>query len=490
MPDCLHPVVRYRLRRGAPLCRKFQDSRLFGLLLVLIGVLWLNGCTTTSATPVTLHAENPLTLAGQNLLVVIVATSTPISNTLPVDRQLQARLATIQSDQLLFIVDALSAMGTRHVLSSGFDPAQGIGIGAARNFLLDQFRSLPAALPLSIWTQPVGVRINGVTTLSDNVIAVVQGTDLNAGVVVVGAHYDSINASDSQSADLAAPGADDNGSGVAALLELARLIALTPLRATVIFVAFTAEETGRQGSSAFIRSYLQAQTPPIVPRAMLNLDTLGADSLSSGAPQTFATDTDDPAHALPGSLRVFSADPNDSPSRQLARQIELSAAPYPALPRVIVQSSAERIGRFGDQQPFSATGIAAVHLIEGVEDPTRQRSATDTGDAIQPAYLIGATGVAFVALLSLADGLAPPQSVQWQAADHALCWSPVPAAAGYVITVRHNDSASIEQMIVSGTAPIFQWDGLAHYDFAAVAAFDQSGRIGSLAPEVHLSAPF
>ena len=75
-------------------------------------------------------------------------------------------------------------------------------------------------------------------------------------------------------------------------------------------------------------------------------------------------------------------------------------------------------------------------------------------------------------------------------ADSTLRWTPIADAVGYVVTVRHVDSAAIEQTVIVGTAPVFQWTGFAHYDFAAVAAFDRYGRIGVLAPEVRLAHQF
>jgi hypothetical protein len=98
--------------------------------------------------------------------------------------------------------------------------------------------------------------------------------------------------------------------------------------------------------------------------------------------------------------------------------------------------------------------------------------------------------VALTALCSLADGLPAPQNTDWQLADSLLRWTPVADAAGYVVTLRHTDSAAIEQMIVVGTPPVFQWTGLAHYDFAAVAAIDRFGRIGALGREVALARQF
>src|SRR5258708_37962403 len=161
----------------------------------------------------------------------------------------------------------------------------------------------------------------------------------------MGAHYDSMPA-DFTNGQADAPGANANGSGVAAMLEIARIMAAKPHRATLIFAAFTAEETGRQGSLTFVQSYLQAQKSPIDLRAVINLDMIG-----SGAPA--GNDN------VPSTIRLFSAEPNDSASRQLARQIALITKTYVDNLEPVVQSAEERAGRWGDQPPFRAAGYPA-----------------------------------------------------------------------------------------------------------------------------------
>ncbi len=459
--------------------RRFARSPI-GLLIACALALIVNStaCEVGSAPPAMLRAagpDGPGIADVSNISDIAHSSPTPLNYALPVDPRVQQLLNAVQSDQLLITIDALTSMRTRHVLSAGFDPAQGVGISSARDFLITQFHAIRSPVPLTVWTQPVVVTLAGVTTTSYNIVAIAQGTDPNASVIVVGAHYDSVNADDFNSADLPAPGANDNGSGVAALLEIARLLTMSgPPRATLIFVLFTAEETGRQGSMAFVQNYLRAQKPAIVPRAMINLDTIGGNQTSNGQPGADA-------------LRIFSADPNGSLSRQLARQVQLAASAYLSSPQVIVQSSGERAGYFGDQQSFSGMGDAAIRLNESAEDPARQRSAQDTLDDIQPAYLMGATRIALAALIVLADGPDAPRDVTWHGSDTTLNWSPVKGAAGYVLALRQSESASFDQTITLGAAPVFKWQGLSAYAFAAIAAFNGDGRMGSLSPEIALT---
>jgi len=464
--------ARSPIRVGAPV------GRLGMLLLACVLITALTACQVGNAPPATLHAAISSSGGATNepgALSLVRVSPTPFDTTLPFDPEVRSWLDHVASDRLMIAIDTLAAMHTRHVLSAGFDPMHGVGISAARDYLIAQFQAIRSPVPLTVWTQPILLTLNGVSASSDNIVAVTQGSDPNAGVIVIGAHYDSVNADDFNSPDLPAPGANENGSGVAALLELARLLtSFGQPRATLIFAAFTAEETGRQGSLAFVKAYLQAQQPPIVPKAMLNLDTIGSNQTPDGQPG-------------PDTLRVFSADPDNSPSRQLARQIQLLASAYPSLPQLIVQSSNERVGHFGDQQSFSDDGIAAVRFVEGVEDPSRQRSTRDTPDAIQLAYLMGATRAMLAALVALADGPDAPQQVTWHANTGTLTWRPVKQAAGYVIAARHGESASFDWAVTVGASPEFIWSGLTAYAFAAVAAFDAQGRIGALSPEIPLT---
>src|SRR5260221_579562 len=127
------------------------------------------------------------------------------------------------------------------------------------------------------------------------------------------------------------------------MLEFARILAPHKHRATLIFVAFAAEESGRQGSLAFVQNYLQAQDPPIDVRGMINLDIVGSEVGPNGVVDR-------------RTVRLFSAPPNESVSRQLARRIALIANTYLFDVNVVLQSAEERAGRWGDHQSFSAAG--------------------------------------------------------------------------------------------------------------------------------------
>ena len=136
-----------------------------------------------------------------------------------------------------------------------------------------------------------------------NIVGAIGGGEVNAGTIILGAHYDSVGAPIADG-DAFAPGANDNGSGVAALLELARIMSAAQSRATLMFVFFSAEEFNRQGSISFA-AWARAKNIDVL--GMINVDTIGNVHDRNG-------------NRNDSQIRVFSAGPNDtSTSRKLAR---------------------------------------------------------------------------------------------------------------------------------------------------------------------------
>ncbi|MCE7948246.1 MAG: M20/M25/M40 family metallo-hydrolase [Chloroflexi bacterium CFX4] len=447
-------------------------NRLRRATFCTFAILSLLACAlTTPEQPSMLNLQLPTpTLAP-------LATPTPQSDVQvgrPLDRQVWILRDEVQNDRLMHSLSRLVGFGTRHVLSP-VDRAN-YGIGAARDWLFQAFEAIRAAhpsKPIQVWTQPVWYTWQGQHVRSENVIAVLQGSDVGAGVYVVGAHYDSIGAPPTDG-NAYAPGANDNGSGVAALLEIAQIMAGQPQRATLIFVAFTAEETGRQGSLAFVENYLQAHMPPIALRGMLNLDMLGSMRDANGR-----TDS--------RTLRLFSAAPNDSPSRQLARQVALAISTYTDEVLPVLQSSEDRIGRWGDQMSFSAAGYPAVRLIQSLEDHTRQHNGRDSLEAIDLDYLMRTTRAALTAVAVLSGGLAPPaaESLRLTAIPngHQLVWAGVPQAVAYVVALRQTASLGYDMLLTVNSA-LLTWDQFMRYEAISIAAVDANGRFGGFSPEV------
>jgi hypothetical protein len=210
-------------------------------------------CNLSSAPPPTLQVQSTAPTSVPVALQTPTGSAVAESTTRPVDASVNQLFDLVQNDRLMMTVRSLVDMNTRHVLSKKTDTVG--GIEGARDWLLAQFKAIRDAnprQPIQVWTQTVAFNWKGVDVTPQNVVAVLQGTDVGAGVIVIGAHYDSIT-TDFANGEAYAPGANDNASGVAAMLEVARILAPLPRRATILFVAFAAEES-RNGQERRSRS--------------------------------------------------------------------------------------------------------------------------------------------------------------------------------------------------------------------------------------------
>ena len=273
------------------------------------------------------------------------------------DESIHGWMDQISVHNLMGTVFTLSSLPTRHVNS--------LTIHEAAQMIYDTF--VAAGGNLQVTTDEFPLAWNGTATTQQNVIATLPGTDPTAGIVLIGAHYDSRTA-DLNDAASPAPGANDNASGVAIMLEVARVLASETPRATIVFAAFSAEEVGREGSKHYVEAE-QARGDDI--RAVIVFDIVGNNAGPLGE----------------GSVRVFSADPPDSPSRQLAYSFEEQGERFVPGLDIQVQPTVDRPGRYSDHMSFSEVGIPAVRLIEPLEDSGRQHSTFDTPDAISGDYM-------------------------------------------------------------------------------------------------------
>lgn len=450
------------------------------------GVIWF--CLTLISAACNRTAEPPVTLAAR--VSTSMPTITPriqpsatspvgFSSVRPVDPSVSAILEEVSSARLVESVNILAALGTRHVLSVQDDPNR--GIGAARNWIQAQFESIRESHPekqIEVWLQPFSYQWRIWEIAAQNVILRLPGSDPNAGIYIIGAHYDSIG-SDPFNANLPAPGANDNGSGVAGMLEIARIMAGRTPRHTLLFVAFSAEETGRQGSLAFVNDYLRAQRPPLDLKGMINLDMIGGEQGERGTRE-------------PRLMRLFSGEPNTSPSRQFARQLWLVVNSYIGDMNVVMQPTEDREGRWGDQQSFTAVGYGAVRLIQGVENPNLQHNQWDTLEAVQEDYLRRATRTVLAGLLVLTESLPAPSGFSLRrdsAGTVSLNWVVVDGAGGYLVLLRTENSILYDQVLTlnGGSVNRLEWDRFDQFQYISMMSVDSAGRAGAASPEIMIS---
>jgi hypothetical protein len=351
-------------------------------------------------------------------------------------------------------IETLVGFGTRHTLSSTTDEKR--GIGAARKWVREQFGAISKECGdcltlMSPVEMASGNRLPQPAEIV-NVLAVQQGTSDAKRVVIISGHIDSRN-TDVMDGEHDAPGANDDGSGVAAVIEAATVLSKQKFAATIVYAVLTGEEQGLYGGKLLAKT---AKEQGWEVEAVLNNDIIGNIEGQNGvidkdhyrlfSEGTRAVDGDKEA----GQRRLFGGEV-DSPSRNLARLVaEVAGASLPGFePKLIYR--ADRMGRGGDQLPMQEAGYPAIRITEAAENYTRQHqnvrveNGISFGDVVAGVnfpYLAQTTRVNVVALADLAWAPAPPAGVKIAGAvntDTTLTWTASPGAAAYLARWRASD---------------------------------------------------
>lgn len=389
---------------------------------------------------------------------------------------LSSQINAVDQNRLMNTVITMINFGNRHTFSvNNLTPTR--GIGAARDWIMAELYKIQGESPLpadriQVDLQEYSFPYAGESHIAQNPALIINGNEANAGIIIIGAHYDTINDANPVDPNLAQPGANDNASGVAAMLEMARIMSQTPHRATIIFVFFSGEELGRYGSQAYLQDYIQQWNLQNAVRVMINLDTIGSPTHPSG---TYANE-----------MRVFSAGPTTSTSRQMARLAEFGARYFLTDIRVNVENQLDRPNRWGDHQTFSDAGIPAIRLIEQADEYNKFHNVADNLDEIDAAYLRRTTQVALTTALMLADGPLPPNNISLDPSVWRLEWEPVAGADRYVVAMRTSDSQTFQQELVSPTNS-FSHSIIQNYDVIVIASIDENGRVGSFSQEYYVA---
>jgi len=319
----------------------------------------------------------------------------------------------------------LVSFGTRNTLSSQDDPKR--GIGAARDWIYGEFQRISndcgGCLQVSkqSFVQPKANRVPEPTTLT-NVIAVLKGTTDPDRVYVVSGHYDSMCNQDARDATCDAPGANDDGSGTAASIELARVMSKNKFDATIIFVTVPGEEQGLLGSGYLAKD---AAAKKMNIEAMFDNDIIGGVTTYKNAPdrqsiRVFAEGVPSNETQQEANTRRSVGGENDSPSRQLGRYVKEMGDLYLPNFKVMMIYRRDRYGRGGDHIPFLEQGYAAVRFTETHEDYTHQHQTVKKADGKQYGdlpefvdfeYVANATRVNLIGLANLALAPAKPKNV-------------------------------------------------------------------------------
>ncbi|MFI1105525.1 M20/M25/M40 family metallo-hydrolase [Streptomyces melanogenes] len=290
--------------------------------------------------------------------------------------ELRALLREIDPGRIEATVRKLVSFGTRHTLSAQDDPVR--GVGAARDWIAARLRAYAGrsggrmTVELQSFVQPPAPRVP-VPTRITNVVATLRGSVAPDRIYVVSGHYDSRN-SDPMNATADAPGADDDASGVAVVLELARVLAARRPGATLVFAAVAGEEQGLYGSG-HLAEVLKGRGADV--QGMFTNDIVGSSTAEDGTrdPYTirlFAEGVPTAETPEEAAVRRSVGGENDSPSRQLARFVRDTADNTATGMRVRVVHRRDRYLRSGDHIPFLQQGYPAARFTEPAEDYAHQ----------------------------------------------------------------------------------------------------------------------
>ncbi|MFF0765050.1 M20/M25/M40 family metallo-hydrolase [Streptomyces sp. NPDC003737] len=294
----------------------------------------------------------------------------------PPTRELRALLQEIDPARIEATVRKLVSFGTRHTLSIQDDPAR--GIGAARDWLLAELRSYAAAsggrmtAELQSYVQEPASRIPTATRIT-NVIATLRGSVTPERVYVVSGHYDS-RVTDVMDATSDAPGADDDASGVAVVVELARVMAKRRPASTIVFAAVAGEEQGLYGATHMAQQFKAAGVDV---QGMFTNDIIGSSTADDGTrdPYTvrlFAEGVPSSETPEQAALRRSVGGENDSATRQLSRFVRDVADNDVTGMHVRVIYRRDRYLRGGDHIPFLERSYPAARFTEPAEDFAHQ----------------------------------------------------------------------------------------------------------------------
>ena len=357
----------------------------------------------------------------------------------------------VQPERMRADIQTMVDFGTRHTLSETQSGTR--GIGAARRWAEREFESISrdcgGCLEIVTPSDTVtGRRVPTPTEVVD-VVAIQRGTGDPNRVIIISGHLDS-RVSDVMDFTSDAPGANDDASGVAAVLEAARILSAYEFDATLVYAVLSGEEQGLLGGK-ILADYATEQGWFV--QANLNNDIVGNSEGQSGIVDTtrvrvFSEGTKTVETEAQANNRRYNGGEVDSSSRNLARFIDGIADRYLTNFDVEMIYRTDRFGRGGDQVEMLRAGFPAVRISEGAENYDRQHQDLrvedgvhygDTIDGVDFDYLAQVTRLNVISMAALARAPAPPTGVTIAGAvqpDTTLTWQAVPGAAGYRVWWR------------------------------------------------------
>ena len=404
------------------------------------------------------------------------------------DKEIEQMVKEVSPDSLKTYIKNLVAFGTRNTLSTQTDSKR--GIGAARKWVLNKFtefaRQSNGRLSAFIDTTtllPDGKRVDAPLLLG-NVVATLKGTDAaDKRLFIISGHLDNMrtNVMD-RTGD--APGANDDGSGSAAVLECARIMSRHSFAASIIFITVSGEEQGLLGAY-YMAQKSKAQNLTI--EAVLNNDIMGSNNsnetniINNTQVRVFSEGL--PYYDLDKNARTIRqlGLENDGISRQLARYVKETGERYVDNLQVVMVYRNDRFLRGGDHTPYVENGFAAVRITEMNENYTRQHqdvrqeNGIEYGDLLEHIdfeYLRKNTALNLANLANLAKAPAMPEAVKIDVKKlgntTSLNWQQPKTGEvkGYYILLRETTSAFWQKKIFTDQLQIILPYSKDNYFFA------------------------
>jgi len=428
-----------------------------------------------------------------SIFVALTAVSICGQTTKP-DPEIQKMIKEVSAKNIETSIRKLVSFGTRNTLSEQDNPAR--GIGAARDWVFAEMQKINAdcggcmTVEKQSFLQAKAARVPEPTTLT-NVVATLKGTTNPERYYVVSGHYDSMCTLPTD-AKCDAPGANDDASGTAAVIELARVMSKRKYDATIVFMTVPGEEQGLLGATYYAQQALEKK---IDIEGMFTNDIVGGVTTMKKSPnrnrvRVFSEGVPSDETTQQATTRRSVGGENDSASRQLARYIKEQSDRYMKTFKVWMIYRRDRYSRGGDHIPFLERGFTAVRVTEVDEDYTHQHQNVrteagvfygDTPEFVDFEYTANVARVNLIALASLANAPARPKNVtivnrlnnntelKWDANRDA-------DIAGYEIVYRDTTAAEWTNTIPAGTETTHVVKAMSKDNyFFGVRAVDKTG---------------
>jgi peptidase M28-like protein len=412
-------------------------------------------------------------------------------------KEVAKMLREIDPERIQAYDEKLVSFGTRNTLSSQDDPVR--GIGAARDWIFSEFQKAAAdsggrmTVELQSYLQPVASRIP-VPTVITNVVATLRGTQPESAnrMYVVSGHYDSMCGSPTD-AVCDAPGANDDASGVSAVLEMARVMAKREWESTIVFMAVAGEEQGLYGSNHYAET---ARAANLQIEGMFTNDIVGSSTGGTGirdpfSVRLFAEGVPTDETTAEANTRRSVGGENDSPARQMARFVKSVAENSHTNMEIKIIYRRDRFGRGGDHISFLESGYrSSVRFTEVNEDFDHQHQNVrvengeqigDLPEFVDFKYIARVARVNAISLAALANAPVAPKGVRIAGGlsyDTALRWNanPEPDLAGYEVVWRGTTDSDWKQAIWVGNVTNYTVVNMSKDNFFfGVRAVDQDG---------------